>query len=91
MIILTKREEQEYQKLIERIEKELQQEENFVKDAMNNALWSIGMRSKKLNKRCITAAQKVGIVEVDYGDNSCKAINVVAHLTSNRIQKKFEK
>ncbi len=75
--------------LIERISNELQQEENFVKDAMNNALWSIGMRSKKLNEICVQAAKKIGKVEVDYGANSCEAINVVAHLTSDRIQKKL--
>lgn len=75
--------------LIDRIEKELQQADNFLKDAMNNALWSIGMRNKNLNKRCIMAAQKIGKVEVDYGDNSCKAIDVPTHLTSERIQKKF--
>jgi len=44
--------------LIERIEKELQQEENFAKDAINNAVWSIGMRSKTLNRRCLNAAKK---------------------------------
>lgn len=77
--------------LIERIEKELQQQENFVKDAMNNALWSIGMRSKELNKKCISAANNIGKVEVDYGQNSCEAINVTAHLTSERIQTKLNK
>ena len=77
--------------LIERIEKNLQHEENFVKDAMNNALWSIGMRNKALNERCIKAAVKIGRVEVDYGDNSCEALNVEMHLTSDRTQKKFKK
>jgi hypothetical protein len=64
----------------DRIEKELQLAEKFIKDAMNNASWSIGMRSKNLNKRCIQAAQKTEKVEVDYGDNSCEAINVTRHL-----------
>ena len=78
-----------FQPIINRIEKELQQEENFVKDAMNSAIWSIGMRNKTLNERCISAAKNIGLVEVDYGENSCEAINVVSHLTSERIQKKF--
>jgi 3-methyladenine DNA glycosylase AlkD len=76
--------------LIERIEKELQLEENFVKDVMNNALWGIGMRSKILNDRCIKAANKIGKVKVNYGHNSCEAINVTIHLTSERTQKKFK-
>jgi 3-methyladenine DNA glycosylase AlkD len=77
--------------LIQRIEKELQQEENFVKDAMNNALWSIGMRNKELNLLCIKAAKSIGVVQVDYGQNSCEAINVEKHLTAERTQKKLEK
>lgn len=76
--------------LIEKIENEIQKEENFVKDAMNNALWAIGMRSKILNQKCISAAKNIGKVEVDYGANSCEAINVTKHLTSDRIQKKFK-
>lgn len=75
--------------LIERIEKELQHEENLVKDAMNNALWSIGMRNQRLNKRCVNAAKKIGKVVVDYGDNSCVAIDVMTHLTSERTIKKL--
>lgn len=71
------------------IEKEIQQEENFVKDAMNNALFSIGQRSKFLNNRCIEIARNVGKIEVNYGDNSCEAVNVIKHLTSKRMQNKF--
>lgn len=77
--------------IIDMIERDLQEQENFVKDAMNNALWSIGMRSKALNARCIKAANSIGKVNVDYGQNSCEAINVTAHLTADRIQKKFQK
>lgn len=75
--------------IVKRIEKELQQEENFVKDAMNNTLWTIGMRSKNLNTLCIAVAKTIGVVEVDYGENSCEAINVVKHLTTDRLQKKL--
>ena len=71
------------------IEKTILSEENFVKDAMNNALWMIGQRSKPLNKRAIEIAKKIGKIEVDYGDNSCQAIDCVAHLTSERVQKKI--
>ena len=76
--------------IVDRIEKEIQQEENLVKDAMNNALWSIGMRSKDLNLYCIKAAGSIGTVEVDYGQNSCEALNVSKHLTADRVQKKFK-
>jgi 3-methyladenine DNA glycosylase AlkD len=75
--------------IINQIENDLQKEENFVKDAMNSALWGIGMRSKNLNKMCLEVARKIGKVEVDYGDNSCEAINVTKHLTSEQLQKKL--
>ena len=69
---------------------ELQNEENFVKDAMNTALWMIGQRSKHLNALVLDAANTIGKVEVDYGDNSCKAMDLTEHLTSERIQKKLK-
>ena len=72
------------------IAKKLQSEENFVKDAMNNALFAIGRRSAPLNKRAIDIARKIGRVEVDYGDNSCQAIDCVRHLTSPALRKKLK-
>lgn len=75
---------------IETIHAKILNEENFVKDAMNNALWGIGMRTKALNEKCIIVAGDIGVVDVDYGDNSCKAIRVEEHLKSERVQKKIQ-
>lgn len=80
-----------FQPYLKVIEKTIQSEENFVKDAMNNALWMIGQRSKPLNARAIEIAKKIGKIEVDYGDNSCQAIDVLKHLTGERVQQKFAK
>lgn len=74
---------------IDTIEANLQSEENFVKDGMDTALFRIGQRSKVLHARALAAARKIGKVVVDYGDNSCEAVDVVKHLTSERILKKF--
>lgn len=82
-------EDEYFVKYISRIEKEIQTEENFVKDAMNTALFMMGQRSRKLNKKAIETAKRIGKVEVDYGDNSCQALNVLKHLTSERVQKKL--
>jgi 3-methyladenine DNA glycosylase AlkD len=78
-----------FEPLIDRIKENLQSEENFVKDAMNNALIMIGSRSKALHDRALTAAKSIGTVDVDYGDNSCVAMDAVSHLSSDRIKKKF--
>lgn len=71
------------------IEKRLQNEENMVKDGMNSALFRIGMRSRRLNRRAVAVAKKVGRVEVDYGDNSCEAVDALKHLTSPALLKKL--
>ncbi len=75
--------------IITEIKTNIQTEENFVKDAMNNALFAIGQRSKELNIRCIEISKSVGKIIVDYGDNSCEAVDVVKHLTADRIQNKL--
>jgi 3-methyladenine DNA glycosylase AlkD len=78
-----------FEPLIDTIKSVLQQEENFVKDAMNNALIMIGSRSKQLNEKALEAARSIGRVEVDYGDNSCQVMDAVQHLNSDRIKKKL--
>ena len=75
--------------ILSEIESRIQQEENFVKEAMNNVLFSVGQRSKLLNRRCIEIATTIGQITVDYGDNSCEAVDVIKHLTSERIQVKL--
>ena len=75
---------------VARIQADLQNEENFVRDAMNTSLFTMGQRSKALNEASIAAAKAIGPVEVDYGANSCKPVDVIHHLTGDRIQKKFK-
>jgi 3-methyladenine DNA glycosylase AlkD len=70
-----------FEPFIARIEAELQTQENWVRDAMNNCLLAIGKRSLALRPQALLAAQRIGKVHVDYGDNSCEALNVVKHLS----------
>ena len=86
----TSLEDDYFEPVIEIILNNLQKEENFVKDAMNNALIMIGSRSKNLHSKALSAAHTIGTVEVDYGDNSCKALDAVMHLNSDRIKKKIQ-
>lgn len=72
--------------IIATIEKKIQGEENLVKDAMNNALWAMGKRSKKLREAALKAAKAIGKIEVDYGDNSCQPLDVIKHLNSDRLK-----
>ncbi len=72
------------------IQKKIQNEENFVKDAMNNALLMIGQRNSHLHNTALDIARKIGKVEVDYGENACQAIDCVAHLSGQRVLYKLE-
>ncbi len=74
---------------LDKIEKNIHNEENLVKDTMNNCLLTIGKRNKKLYQRSLEVAKAIGKVEVDYGANSCEALDCIKHLSSPRLAEKF--
>jgi 3-methyladenine DNA glycosylase AlkD len=77
---------------IDHIQDAIHGEEMWVREAMLGALMGIGKRDKKLNKAAIRAAKAIGPVHVDYGDdNSCEPLDVLKHLTSDYLKKKFER
>lgn len=39
---------------------------------MNSALIAIGIRNPKLERKALAAAKRIGKVEVDHGETSCK-------------------
>jgi 3-methyladenine DNA glycosylase AlkD len=53
--------------------KKLQTEPNWVKEMMAYALMAIGGRNQALHSRALSIAQKLGKIEVDYGDTSCQS------------------
>lgn len=76
--------------LIERIKKDIKDEQMWVRESMNSALMGIGKRNKKLNKAALRAAKTIGPVDIDYGDdNSCEPLDVIKHLTSDHLKKKL--
>ena len=79
-----------FAKYVRRIRETIHGEENWVREAMNASLLSIGKRSAKLNELALEAARAIGPVHVDYGDNGCEAPDVVKHLTSERLRKKLK-
>lgn len=64
----------------ERIEAEIRTAENQTRYAMNNALIAIGISRSKLRKKAIAIAKRIGKVEVDHGDTSCKTPDAVSHI-----------
>ena len=81
-----------YMDRIAQIRDTIHDQEMWVREAMKGALLGIGKRNKKLNTAAIAASKSIGHVDVDYGpDNSCEPLDVVKHLTSDYMKKKFAK
>ncbi|MDM4018493.1 DNA alkylation repair protein [Roseiconus lacunae] len=76
--------------LVDRIRAEIHDEQMWVRESMNTALMGIGKRNKRLHQAALKAAKAIGRVDIDYGDdNSCEPLNVIKHLNSDHLKKKF--
>ena len=76
---------------IKRIQQTIHGEDNWVRDAMIASLLGIGKRNAKLNRVTLEAVKAMGAVQVDYGpDNRCEPIDLMKHLTSDYLKKKFK-
>lgn len=53
---------------------------NRTRDAMNMAVIAIGVRSAALRKLALSAAKRIGKVDVDHGDTSCKTPDAAAYI-----------
>ena len=62
------------------IERDIHSRMNYVRDAMNMALVSIGVRDEKLRIRALEVAAKIGQVEVDHGETGCKTPDAAAYI-----------
>lgn len=70
---------------LQRIEAEIGAERNWVREAMNYALIAIGQRTAALHHTATAVAQRVGPIQIDYGDTSCKAPDALASLRAPRV------
>ena len=66
---LTDKELEEY---LAMIEAEIHGRKNRSRHSMNSALIAIGIRNPKLERKALAAAKRIGKVEVDHGETSCK-------------------
>ncbi len=65
---------------IARIETGIDGAENRARHAMNGALIAIGLRSPNLRKKATAAAKRIGRVDVDHGETSCKTPAAVDYI-----------
>ncbi|MCZ6726772.1 MAG: DNA alkylation repair protein [Acidobacteria bacterium] len=65
---------------LKRIEAGIHGSANRIRHAMNQALIAIGVRNRVLERRAVAVARRIGKVEVDHGDTSCKTPDAVAYI-----------
>ena len=70
------------------IEREIHSRPNQVRDAMNSALIAIGIRNPRLEKKALAAAKRIGKVEVDHGETSCKTPDAAAYIRKTLERRK---
>ncbi len=76
--------------LLPQIEARIHTAPNRVRDAMNMALISIGVRNAKLRRAALASAKRIGKVEVDHGATGCKtpdAADYIAKTVAYRQRK----
>jgi 3-methyladenine DNA glycosylase AlkD len=79
-------------KHLAQIEKSIHKAPNAERDAMNRALIAFGGRSPALRKAATTAADRIGKLEIDYGDTSCEtpdAATYIEKMWQHSAAKKF--
>lgn len=70
------------------IERDIHNRKNRVRYSMNNALIAIGLRNETLRQEAIAVARKVGRVEVDHGETSCKTPDAIEYIHKAVAHKK---
>ncbi len=68
------------EKIMATIEEEIHHSPNWARYAMNGALISIGVFKPTLQTKAIEAAKRIGKVEVDHGETSCKTPYAVSYI-----------
>ena len=73
------------------IERDIRSQKNRTKDAMNYALIAIGMRGGKLEKKALATAKRIGKVDVDHGETSCKTPDAAEYIRKGLAHKRKSK
>lgn len=71
------------------IESDIHKRKNWVRYEMNGALIAIGCRNDALQKKALAVAAKIGKVEVDHGETSCKTPDATAYI--HKVQYRHKK
>ena len=70
------------------IEANIHKSKNRVRDAMNMAVINIGLRNAALEKKAVAAAKRIGKVDVDHGETSCKTPDAIEYMEKTKKHRK---
>ena len=76
-----------FEQYLETIEREIHSQKNRVKEAMNGALISIGMRNEVLQEKALAFAKRIGKVIVDHGETNCKTPDAAEYILKGAKRK----
>ena len=79
--------DEELARWLPRIEQDIHQAQNRVREAMNGALIAIGGRGGALQEQALEVAKRIGKVEVFHGDTACKTPDAVEYIEKIRSHK----
>ncbi len=80
-----------FENCLEIIENDIHKRKNRVRHEMNGALIAIGLRNDRLEKKALAVAAKIGKVEVDHGETSCKTPDAAEYIQKTRLYKHKKK
>ena len=74
--------------ILKTIKKEIHSSPNRAKHSMNMALIAIGIYNPKLTDLAMKTAEKIGKVDVDHGETSCKTPDAIPYIQKTLARKK---
>lgn len=74
-------------KVLATIEKEIHGSANWARYSMNSAVIAIGVFKPALGKKAIESARRIGKVDVDHGETTCKTPDAVPYILKARKRK----
>jgi 3-methyladenine DNA glycosylase AlkD len=77
-----------FEDYLKTIEKEIHQHKDRRAHGMNQTLIAIGARNPRLTELALAAARRIGKVEVDHGDTSCKTPDAADYIHKMLARKK---
>ncbi len=80
-------EDADLEPFLARIERDIHGAKNWVRGAMNSALISLGAREGALGDKALAAARRIGKVEVDHGETSCKTPEAAGYILKMRAHR----